>query len=110
MAEEKEGETSGHTFDIGEEGVGFLRLGRTVQVIENGKVVKEATIYGRTLEQMRLHNEAEDYAHTSLQNYDHAFNKGVPLEGILTVLQMDKDLVNRTNSNLPERFQRRHSR
>lgn len=108
MAEEKEGETWGHTFRLGEEGVGFLGLGRTVQVIVNGKVVDEATIYGPTLGKMKRHNQAEAYRAGSLYCYGVACDEGKPLEGILTVLQIDNDLVARTNTDLSERFQRPH--
>lgn len=107
MAEEIERKIWGHTFNIDEDHVGILGLGRTVQVIDDGKVVDEATIYGGTLNKMIRHNKAEDFAADSLARWQ-ALPDDRLIEEVATILQIDQDLVARTNADLPERFQRPH--
>lgn len=97
----------GHIFHIGEERVGFLGLGRTVQVIENGEVVKEATVYPPTLRKMMQHNKAEGILADSQEAYAALRTLGL-LEEESILIQMDNNIVARTNDDLPERFQRPH--
>lgn len=97
----------GHTFLIGEERVGFLGLGRTVQVIENGGVVKEATVYPLTLRQMIQHNKAERNVAASREAYEAMGDLGLQ-EELSIIFQMDNNIVARTNSDLPKKFQGPH--
>lgn len=88
-------EPFGHTFHIVKENAGFLWLGVRLQVIEQGEVVGEATVYGDTLHAIRLHEDAE------VRELALRIANSSRLEDAI------QDVLN-TNNNLPERFQRQH--
>ncbi|OGG36012.1 hypothetical protein A2363_00825 [Candidatus Gottesmanbacteria bacterium RIFOXYB1_FULL_47_11] len=96
-------DTLGHTFHVVKKNAGFLWLGARVQVIENGKVTDEATVYGYTLEAMRRHQEAEaDYL------ISRVLEATFPSARMGPVVVTDNAHIIQTNAKLAKRFQRPH--
>lgn len=97
----------GHTFHIIKNNAGWFGLGARVQVIEDGQVTGEATVYGDTLHHIKLHMDAEATFVASLTGL-HSLAPGASLELPITVLEMDKKIAIDTNNRLPKNLQRPH--